>query len=55
MNKHLYRIIFNQRRGQLMVVGENAASQGKAASGEGGMSGGGGLLATLRPACLAVF
>ncbi|OEZ65950.1 filamentous hemagglutinin [Janthinobacterium sp. HH103] len=61
MNKHLYRIIFNQRRGQLMVVGENATSQGKAPGGESVMNdgaGGGGAeltLATLRPACLAVF
>lgn len=35
MNKHLYRIIFNERRGQLMVVAENVASVGKAASGDG--------------------
>ncbi|QND84715.1 hemagglutination activity domain-containing large exoprotein [Chromobacterium vaccinii] len=29
MNKHLYRIIFNQSRGQLMVVQEDASGQGK--------------------------
>jgi filamentous hemagglutinin len=34
MNKHLYRIIFNERRGQLMVVGDNVMSVGKTASGE---------------------
>ncbi|WP_426107736.1 hemagglutinin repeat-containing protein [Massilia sp. TSP1-1-2] len=39
MNKHLYRIIFNQRRGQMMVVAENAPSSGKAASGEGDAAG----------------
>ncbi|WP_425251656.1 hemagglutinin repeat-containing protein [Janthinobacterium sp. NFX145] len=61
MNRHLYRIIFNRRRGELMVVGENAASQGKAPGSKSIMSdgaGGGGAeltLATLRPACLAVF
>jgi filamentous hemagglutinin len=61
MNKHLYRIIFNRRRGELMVVGENAASQGKAPGGESIMNHGAGggsaelTLATLRPACLAVF
>jgi filamentous hemagglutinin len=36
MNKHLYRIVFNERRGQLMVVGDNVMSTGKAASGQGG-------------------
>ena len=39
MNKHLYRIIFNKRRGLLMVVAENAGSGGKAASGEGEAAG----------------
>ncbi|QDL55360.1 filamentous hemagglutinin N-terminal domain-containing protein [Rhodoferax aquaticus] len=34
MNKHLYRIIFNAKRGIRMAVAETAASQGKAASGE---------------------
>ncbi|WP_353154710.1 hemagglutinin repeat-containing protein [Herminiimonas fonticola] len=29
MNKHLYRIVFNQARGILMVVAENTATQGK--------------------------
>ncbi|KAB8064102.1 two-partner secretion domain-containing protein, partial [Janthinobacterium violaceinigrum] len=66
MNKNLYRIIFNKRRGQLMVVAENASSQGKAAKGEGGLDsgvfegdGGGGLSFSvngkLRPLALAIF
>ncbi|AQR69208.1 hypothetical protein BZG29_13300 [Janthinobacterium sp. LM6] len=62
MNKNLYRIIFNKRRGQLMVVAENASSQGKAAKGEGGLDsgvfggdGGGGVNAKLRPLALAIF
>ena len=29
MNKNLFRIIFNKRRGQLMVVAENSSSKGK--------------------------
>ncbi|SDN20953.1 filamentous hemagglutinin family N-terminal domain-containing protein, partial [Janthinobacterium sp. OK676] len=62
MNKNLYRIIFNKRRGQLMVVAENASSQGKAAKGEGGLDsgvfdgdGGGGINGRLRPLALAIF
>ncbi|MNW80377.1 Hemolysin precursor [compost metagenome] len=61
MNKNLYRIIFNKRRGQLMVVAENASSQGKAAKGEGGLNSGvfggdgGGVNAKLRPLALAIF
>jgi filamentous hemagglutinin family protein len=38
MNKHLYRIIFNAKRGIRMAVAETAASQGKAASGEANCS-----------------
>lgn len=34
MNKNLFRIIFNKRRGQLMAVAETSTSQGKAANGE---------------------
>ncbi|MFC5474728.1 hemagglutinin repeat-containing protein [Paraherbaspirillum soli] len=30
MNKHTYRVIFNKKRGALMAVSENVASQGKA-------------------------
>ncbi|MGK5060465.1 hemagglutinin repeat-containing protein [Janthinobacterium sp. LB2P49] len=61
MNKNLYRIIFNKRRGQLMVVAENASSQGKAAKGEGGLDSGvfggdgAGVNATIRPLALAIF
>ncbi|MGX9772324.1 two-partner secretion domain-containing protein [Janthinobacterium aestuarii] len=62
MNKNLYRIIFNKRRGQLMVVAENASSQGKAAKGEGSLDsgvfdgdGGGGINGRLRPLALAIF
>lgn len=33
MNKNLFRIIFNQHRGQRMAVAETSSSQGKAASG----------------------
>src|SRR5450830_736525 len=57
MNKNLYRIIFNKRRGQLMVVAEHASSQGKAARGEGAVQGedAAGVHARLRPLALAVF
>lgn len=34
MNKQIYRIVFNQARGCLMVVAETATSSGKSASGE---------------------
>ncbi|WP_152682006.1 filamentous hemagglutinin N-terminal domain-containing protein, partial [Chromobacterium subtsugae] len=46
MNKHLYRIIFNQSRGQLMVVQEDASGQGKGNGAEG-------VAATLGAACKA--
>ena len=46
MNKHLYRIIFNQSRGQLMVVQEDACGQGKGNGAEG-------VAATLAAACKA--
>lgn len=58
MNKKLYRIVFNERRGQLMVVGDNVVSAGKAARGEGGAATGSGrwspLAAALRPLCHAL-
>ncbi|WGG52841.1 hemagglutinin repeat-containing protein [Rugamonas sp. DEMB1] len=60
MNKHLYRIIFNERRGQLMVVGEHASAPGKAAGAGGDAVTGAaaryrhGLAAVLRPLCLAL-
>lgn len=31
MNRHLYRLLFNQRRGQLMAVAESAVAAGKTA------------------------
>lgn len=34
MNKNLYRIVFNAKRGQRMAVAETATSQGKGASAE---------------------
>jgi filamentous hemagglutinin len=34
MNKKLYRLVFNARRGQMMAVAETAGAQGKSASGE---------------------
>jgi filamentous hemagglutinin len=34
MNKNLFRIIFNKRRGQLMAVAETSSSQGKGSKGE---------------------
>lgn len=34
MNRHCHRIVFNERRGQLMAVAETAESGGKAAAGE---------------------
>ncbi|MEA9983613.1 ESPR domain-containing protein, partial [Herbaspirillum sp. RTI4] len=38
MNQLLYRIIFNQKRGMLMVVAENATSDSKAGRGNGSAS-----------------
>lgn len=32
MNKHLYKVIFNQERGQMMVVPENATAQGQSST-----------------------
>jgi filamentous hemagglutinin len=59
MNKHLYRIIFNERRGQLMVVGDNVRSAGKTASGErGAVSSPSGRTPPnmqLRPICLTLY
>jgi len=56
MNKHLYRVVFNQARGLLMVVAENAASHRSVTSPAGGrghlMSR---LAAALRPAGFAVL
>ena len=56
MNHRLYRIIFNKKRGQLMVVAESAISDGKstgtterAGSGESPYS------TTLRPVSFAIF
>ncbi len=39
MNKNLFRIIFNKRRGQLMAVAETSSSQGKGSIGETSVSG----------------
>ena len=39
MNKNLFRIIFNKRRGQLMAVAETSSSQGKGYIGESVASG----------------
>ena len=39
MNKNLFRIIFNKRRGQLMVVAETSSSEGKGSRGEAVNSG----------------
>lgn len=62
MNKNLYRIIFNQRRGQMMAVSETATTMSNAAGGAGAplgaaASGGvvGHLFVTLRPLCLGVL
>ncbi|MES2415605.1 MAG: hemagglutinin repeat-containing protein [Pseudomonadota bacterium] len=55
MNKHLHRIIFNARRGKLMVVSEIACSSGKSASGETSGSGTASLLASLLPVRFAAM
>jgi hypothetical protein len=34
MNAHFYKVIFSQRLGTLVAVGEHACAQGKSASGE---------------------
>ncbi len=39
MNRNCHRIVFNARRGQLMVVAETAQSAGKSAAGESGVHG----------------
>ena len=46
MNKQSYRIVFNQSRGCLMAVAENATSQGKSAHGERAGGGNGSLSRT---------
>jgi filamentous hemagglutinin len=59
MNKHLYRIIFNERRGQMMVVADNVVAAGKAASGEvgaaSGSRGGSPRDVPLRRNCLSIY
>ena len=57
MNKHLYRIVFNKARGQLMVVAENVASNGKAPGTTEGPRGavGSALLVSLRPLRFALM
>ena len=62
MNKNLYRIIFNERRGQLMAVSENATAMGKAAGGENTTPSSarravvlGARATALRPLCVSVF
>ncbi len=57
MNKNLYRIIFNARRGIRMAVAETACAQGKSASGEtsgatNGIAGSMGF--TFRPLALSI-
>lgn len=47
MNKHLYRVIFNRTRGQLMVVAEKVPSYGKA--GSSASTGPGAVAVTLNP------
>lgn len=62
MNKNLYRIIFNRRRGQMMAVSETATTMSNAAGGAGAPLGAaasagvvGHLFVTLRPLCLGVL
>lgn len=57
MNKHLYRIVFNKARGQLMVVAENVSSAGKAPGATDGPQApsGTGLLVSLRPLRFALM
>jgi filamentous hemagglutinin len=57
MNKNLYRIVFNIKRGQLMAVAETASAQGKEAGQTRGAKGGGrgGFPAALRPVCFALL
>ncbi len=54
MNKHLYRIVFNKARGQLMAVAEIASSEGKQA-GTTGMPGGPSVALGMRALCFAVM
>jgi filamentous hemagglutinin len=53
MNKHLHRIVFNAKRGQMMAVLETASSQGKSSSGETHSTGGRAVLPT--PRTIGVF
>ena len=62
MNKNIYRIIFNKRRSQLMVVSEHAAAEGKTARGERTATGSSrqagvrnALTAVLKPLTLSVL
>ncbi len=55
MNKHLYRIVFNQARGLLMVVAENVKSACKAPGTTGAVARPGTAVATLTPLRFALM
>lgn len=55
MNKHLYRIVFNQARGLLMVVAENVKSVCKAPGTTGAVARPGTAVATLTPLRFALM
>ncbi|WP_263771806.1 hemagglutinin repeat-containing protein [Propionivibrio soli] len=57
MNKNLYRIVFNKKRGQLMAVAESAVGDGKTAGTSDGTLGASAqaIWATVRPLSLALF
>ncbi|WP_112196364.1 hemagglutinin repeat-containing protein [Pseudomonas sp. LG1E9] len=55
MNKHLYRIVFNQARGLLMVVAENVKSVCKAPGTSGAVARPGTAVATLTPLRFALM
>lgn len=57
MNKNLYRIVFNKKRGQLMAVAESAIGDGKTAGTSDGTLGASAqaIWATVRPLSLALF
>ncbi len=54
MNKHLFRVVFNKSRGELVAVAENVASDGQ---GVGTSKGPGvrNVMATVRPLCFSIL
>ncbi|MCL2162440.1 MAG: filamentous hemagglutinin N-terminal domain-containing protein, partial [Betaproteobacteria bacterium] len=55
MNKQLYRIVFNETRGILMVVAENVSAKGKQARTGATPSGVRSVMVRLKPLCFSIM